>query len=150
MFRQKRWIIPSGKCLFLALFTTSIVWSKNHSFLSKMKKKSLMTCFLPKNIWEKVWFLNKNHGLSPLENVDVLHFLKLQFSRLKTILFHPEILKNNIFWLDYSKKTQIKKFRFLDKNHELSPQKMSISFNFIKLKFSCLKFIPFYPEYQKH
>ena len=36
IFKQKRWIIPSGKCLFLALFTTSIVWSKNHSFLSKI------------------------------------------------------------------------------------------------------------------
>ena len=33
----------------------------------------------------------------PLENVDVLHFLKIQFSVLKIILFHPEVLKKQYF-----------------------------------------------------
>ena len=83
---------PLRKTSCFALFRTFIFWSQNQSFLSKILKNDL-TCFLPKSKWEKVWCLDRNNGLSPLENVDVLHFLKLYFSGLKIILFYPQFQK---------------------------------------------------------
>ena len=56
-----------------------------------------MTCSLQKKKMRKSLLFEQNHGLSPLENLAVLHFLKLQFSGLKIILFDPELKKKTIF-----------------------------------------------------
>ena len=88
---QKPWTNPFRKMSFLTLFRTSICRSKNHSFLSKISKNDLYKLVFPKKSkWEKVWCLDKNRGLSPLENVDGLHFLTFYFFGLKIILFYPE------------------------------------------------------------
>ena len=49
-------------------------------------------------------FLDRNHGLSSLENVDVLHFLKVQFFGLKFILFYQKDQKMIFTDLLYPKK----------------------------------------------
>ena len=89
---------PLRKMSFLALFRTSIFWSKNHSFLSKISNNLSWLVFSQKI--EKIWFLDKNHGLSPSENVNVLHFLKVQFSGLKNHSFlsiRSKIIFTNFF-----------------------------------------------------
>ena len=47
----------------------------------------------------KSLIFEQNHGLSPLENLAVLLFLKLQFSGLKIIVFDPEFKKKYIYFL---------------------------------------------------
>ena len=107
--------------LFLALFRTSIFWPKNHSFLSELSKNDLYKLvFSHKNKREKVWCLDKHHGLSPLDNVDVLHVLKIYFSGLKIILFSPEYQKTTFSNL-ISLKTQIRNNSIFGQNHGLSP-----------------------------
>ena len=118
-YGQQRWITPLGKCLFFALLITFIFWSKNHSFLSKISKKNLYRLlFSQKNKWEKVWFLDKNHGWSPLEKLAVLHFLKLQFSGLKIVFFYPKDQKR--IWLVFSRRNKWEKVWRLDRSYGLS------------------------------
>ena len=56
-----------------------------------------------------------------MENFDILHFLKLDFSCLKSILFYQEFQKNDHSWLDLPKNQKWEKWPFLAKNHGLTP-----------------------------
>ena len=79
----------------------------------------------------------------------LLTFLKLQFSCLESIAFYKKYKKNNLFWLNLPKKYLWENIRFFDKSHVLTPlKKISIFSTFLKLYFSGLKSILFYPEYQ--
>ena len=124
---------PLRKMSFLALFRTSIFWSKNHSFLSKISNNLywLLPVFSQKYKLEKIWCLDKNHGLSPLENLAVLHFLKLYIAGLKIVLFYPEYQKTIFSDSISPKNTNRKNFDFwpkkmdylLRKNHFCRPFK---------------------------
>ena len=98
---------------------------------------------------EKIWFLDKNHGLSPSENVNVLHFLKVQFSGLKNHSFLS--IRSKIIFTNFvsPKKKKGEKVWFLDKNHGLSPLENLAVLHFLKLYIAGLKIVLFYPEYQK-
>ena len=92
--------------------------------------------------------MDKNDGLSSLENVEVLHFLKLHFSDLKIILFLSRTSKNNIFWLYFSKKK--KNFDFWTKKKPcIIPLGKWPFFLPFKTFLFGLKFILFYTEYQE-
>ena len=52
-------------------FRTLLFRSKKHSFLSRISKNvSSWFFWLKKKEWKKGRFLEKNHGLTPLQNVD--------------------------------------------------------------------------------
>ena len=74
-------------------------------------------------------------------------FLKLLFSGLKSILFYLEYQKMIFSGLICPKNTDDKKFRFLTKTMEL--WKISVFWSFLKLPFSGLKRIFFYPKHKK-
>ena len=135
---------------FLALFTSSIIWSKNDLFYPKYQKKVLTELFSPKKKkWENVCFFIKNHGLSPLENGDFFGFFETSISGQKIILFYP-VSKNDLFCHNLFKKTQMRKRnRFLDKKHRLTLLENVDFLSLLKLQYSGLKIILFYPEYQK-
>ena len=68
----------------LEFFRTFLFWSKKHSFLSRISKTLSFWLFLvKKNILEKGRFLDKNHELTPLQNVDFLDFARTSLSRSK-------------------------------------------------------------------
>ena len=92
--------------------------------------------------------MDKNCGFSPLENLTVLHFLKLYFSGLKIILFFSRISKNNISDLISPKNTNKKNFDFWTKTMDYPLRKMSIFFRLFKTLVVWWGFF-FYPEYQK-
>ena len=135
IFGQKPWIIFFGKCRCFALFKSLIFWSKNHSFLSKRSKNdSVFTdLFYPKKKKEKVWFLDKNHGLSPLENLAVLHCLKIYFSGLKIIPFYLKYQKTILSDLIIPTNPNKKKFDFWTITEDYSLRKMPIFFDLLKL-----------------
>ena len=65
-FDKNRGLSPYENVNFLALLKTSIFWSRNHSFVSRMSKHDLFWHnFCKKHSWEKVGFFDKNHGLTP-------------------------------------------------------------------------------------
>ena len=89
--------------------------------------------FAKKKHMKKGRFVDKNHGLTPLENVDFFRLCenftfevqKTLFSiqNIKKFFFLPFLLKRNlirirsIFW----QKKNMKKGRFFDKNYGLTP-----------------------------
>ena len=82
--------------------------------------------------------MDKHHGLSTLDKVDVLHFLKLYFSGLKIILFSPEYQKTTFSDLISLKNTNKKNFDFWTKTMDYPLRKMAIFFRpFKTLVFWC-------------
>ena len=140
---------PYENVYFVALFKTLIFWSKNHSFLSKISKNHLFWLDNSKNKkWKDSQFLDKNHGLSPQENVYIL-------ARFKTLLFWSKIIflsrisKNNLFWLDFSKKHKRRKISILGQKPGIIPLVKCPFFRVFKTLVFSSKLILFYPEYQE-
>ena len=77
-----------------------------------------------------------------------LHVLKLYCSGLKSF-FLSRISKAIFSDLISRKNTKKKNFDFGTKTMDYPLKKMSLFFEFLKICFSALKFILFYPEYQK-
>ena len=67
------------------------------------------------------FFFNKNHGLTPLQNFDVLDFVRTSLFRSKKHSFLSRISKNIPFWVSLLKKTCEKKVDFLTKTMEQAP-----------------------------
>ena len=65
---------------------------KSILFYPEYQKMFLSGSFCSKATYKKkVDFLTKNHGLTPLQNVDFFFtLLELHFSGLKSILFYPK------------------------------------------------------------
>ena len=69
---------------------------KSILFYPEHQKANFSGLICPKSTFKKNQFFDKNHALTPLENLDILEFLKLHFSGLKSILFYPEHKKHNL------------------------------------------------------
>ena len=106
-------------------------------FYPEYKKKTFFLLILPKkkNKDGKWPFLDKNHGLTPLENFEFFHFFKTLFflSRKHSIL--SRIMPNS-FCLILQKKNNHGTWPFFDKHHGQTPletefQISSLPTNFI-------------------
>ena len=64
---------------------------------------------LKKNIWEKGRFFDKNHGLTPLQNVDFFYFARISLFGSKKHSLLSRIKKNVSFWHFWLKKNHIRK-----------------------------------------
>ena len=95
---------------FLARFKTWNFWSKIILFYPEYQKKKYFLTWLhqKKPKWEKVWYLAKNHRLSPLKNLAVLHFLKLFFLVSESFFFIQNIKKQYFLTWNFQK-TQLRK-----------------------------------------
>ena len=121
---------------FLALFKTLNIWSKNHSFLSKIWKLSFLTWLYQKKTDEKKFdFWTKTMDY-PLRKMSIFwHFLKRLLFWSKNHFCLSKISKNHLFWLDYSKTPKWKEVRFLDKNYGLTPKKNVVLGTFLNFSF---------------
>ena len=79
MFWQKPWTNLFAKCRFSSTLWELHFWGpKNFMFFPEYQKMFLMAFFAKKkNIWEKGRFFDKNHGLTPLQNVDFFYFARI-------------------------------------------------------------------------
>ena len=66
-------------------------------------------------------FLDKNHGLTPLEKYQFSMVLTSCFYSLERRFFVPEYHKRHFPGLYCLKKTKLEKWPFLDQNHGLTP-----------------------------
>ena len=149
--KKNHWQTPLQNFDFLDFFKTSLFLTKNHSFLSRILNNNLFWINLPKKYpWENIWLFDKNHRLTPLENFDFKifwTFAKLHFSGLKSIRILSEIPNNNLFWFNLSKTYPWENIRLFENNQLLAN---SDFWDLLKLHFSCLKRVLFYPEYKNH
>ena len=136
---------------FLELFRTFLLWSKKHSFLSKiLKKVSFWLSLLKKNIWEKGRFSDKNHALTPFQNVKFFYFFWTSLFTSKKHSFLSRISKNASFWFFFGQKKNMRKSSIFCQKPWSNPFPQCQFFRVFKNFFLCgLKSILFYPEYQK-
>ena len=104
-------------------------------------KKCFFLAFLAqkKKIWKKVGFVEKNHGLTPLQNVDFFDFFRISLFRSKKQSFLSRILKNVSFWRFLLKKNISEKGRFFDENRGLTPFQNAAFLEFFRTFLLCSK-----------
>ena len=119
---------------FLNFFKTSLFWSKQHSYLSRISKNNVFWLNLPKKYeWENIRFFHKNHGLTLSQISFFLTFLKHRFSGVNSILFYPEHKKTTLFLLNLSKKWPWENIQIFEKKHGLTPLENFDFSDFLKI-----------------
>ena len=75
---QKPWTNPFAKWRFFSTLWELHFWGPKNFFLYPEYQKMFLYCFflLKKNIWGKGRFFEKNHGLTPLQNVNFFYFVR--------------------------------------------------------------------------
>ena len=135
---------------FLALFTSSIFWSKNDFSYPKYQKKVLTELFSPKKKIRNRLIFDQKPWIIPFGKWGLFGFFETSISGQKIILFYPEYQKTIFSAIICAKKQRWeKKNRFLDKKHRLTLLENVDFLSLLKLQYSGLKIILFYPEYQK-
>ena len=86
---------------------------------------------------------------NPFEKFDLLNLFETSLFCSKKYSFLFLILKNNLFCVSLLKKTHMVKSSIFWQEHSLTPFEKSNFGDFLKLPFSDLKSIIFYPEYLK-
>ena len=94
IFGPKPWVSPFGKMSLFRLFELLVIMAQKGFFRSRISKKTFSLPILPKKKVEKWPFLDQNHGLTPLENVN--------FSPFWTFSFY--ILEKRFSVLEYHKR----------------------------------------------
>ena len=120
------------KVELLLLLETLPFWYRNHSFLSKIKKKHISDLIIPKNPIEKKFnFSTKNDGLSPQRIVYFLAlFVNVKFPVKKSLFPIQNINKPSFLTWLYQKNQDKKKFQFSTKTMDYPLRKMSIFWHF--------------------
>ena len=120
---------------FLKVFFLSV-----KTILSYLEyQKTIFLAFLAINYTlEKFILFERKHGLTPLQNFDVLDFFGVE-----SFLFYPEYQKS-IFSLLIFPKTQVTKNLIFCKKHGVNPLEITIFLDFWKLHFVSPKSIFFY------
>ena len=104
-----------------------------------------------KNISEKGRSFDKNHVLTPLQNVVFFNFVRTSLLRSKKLYFFPRISKNVTFWLFLLKKIHIRKTSIFWRKQWTNPfPKCRYFLTLLELHFSGVNSILlFYPEYKE-
>ena len=90
---------------FLDFFKSFFFWCRKDFFIQN-NKKTIFSCLIcPKYIDDKKSdFFYESHGLTPLENFDFVDFFKTFFFRSRKHSFLSRRPKNDLLWLDCTKK----------------------------------------------
>ena len=115
IFLQKPWTNPFAKCqYFLTLLELHFSGLKSIVFYPEYQKMFLSGFFfLKKNIREKGPCFDKSHGLTPLQNVDFLDYVRTSPFRSKKYSFLSRRSKNVSFWFSLLKRKDKEKVDFL-------------------------------------
>ena len=103
--------------IFLTLLELHFSGLKSMLFYSKYQKMLLSGFLCSKEHIGKGRLFEKNHGLTPLQNVDFFDFFRTSLCRSKKQSFLSRVSKNVSFRLFLVKKKRIRKRSNFDKNH---------------------------------
>ena len=123
IFWQKPETYPFGKCRFFSTMWELPTFEVQKTLFSiqNIKKCFFHAFLLKKELIRKGRFFDKNHGLTPLQNVDFLAFFATFLLLSKKHSFLSRIWKNVSFCHFLLKKNIWENGRFFDKNHGLTP-----------------------------
>ena len=95
----------------LDFWRTLLLWSKKYFFLSRIWKNVSFCLFFAqkKNIWEKGLFFDKNHGLTPLQNVDFFRLFEIFTFEVQKALLSIQNIKKCFFLALFAQKKHIRK-----------------------------------------
>ena len=134
--------------IFLTLLELHFSGLKSMLFYSKYQKMLLSGFLCSKEHIGKGRLFEKNHGLTPLQNVDFFDFFRTSLCRSKKQSFLSRVSKNVSFRLFLvKKKTYKKKVEFWQKPWK-PLCKMPLFFTLLEFHFSGQKSVLYYPEYQ--
>ena len=95
-------------------------------------------------------FLDKNHGLTPLEKCQILYFLTLLFLQPRTAFFRSRISWKTLFWPLLPKKKKVENMAIFGQKQWVNPLgKMTIFWPFKLFFFYSLELRLFVLEYRK-
>ena len=115
-FKKNYALTPVEDFDFMDCFETSLFWSKKHSFLPRISKNKLFLLNLSKKYpWENIGIVDKNNGVTPLENLDFFDFFKTLLFLYKKHSFLSRMSNKNLFWLNLSTNYPEENTRFLTK-----------------------------------
>ena len=125
---------------------------KSILFYQEYKKPFVCSffCSKKKTYQKKVDFFYKNHGITPLQNVDFIDFVRTSLLRSEKHSFLSRISKTVFLWLFFLKKKHLRKRSIcLQKPWTDLFPKRRLFFTLLEHHFSGLKSILYFPEYQK-
>ena len=127
----KPWANPFGKMSIFRLFERLVFIAQKGVFSFQNILKDIFLAYIAEKEKLKIWpFLYQNHELTPLEKSQLFSFLNLLFSQARKTFFRCRI-SQDIFLAYIDKKTNLKKWLFLDQNHGLTPLKKCQFFDFL-------------------
>ena len=113
IFWQKPWTNPFAKCRLFSTLWELHFWGQKTLCSFQNIKKCFSIAFCSKKIYKKkVFFFDKNHGLTPLQNVDFFDYVRTSPFRSKKNSFLSRRLKNVSFWFSLLKRTDEEKVHF--------------------------------------
>ena len=108
-FDKNHGLTPLQTVHFFEFFRTSLFRSKKHSFLSRISKNVSFWLFLVKKKEEKGRFFDKNHGLTPLQNVDFFRLCENFSFEVQKALFSIQNIKICLFLALFAQKKHIRR-----------------------------------------
>ena len=115
---QSHGLTPLQKCQFLDFLNFLFFWPRKAFFSLEYSKRHFTGLYCLKEKVEKWWFLDQNHGLTPLEKCPFFNFLNLFFYSLERRFFVLEYRKGH-FPMLYCRKKKMEKWSFSGQHHGL-------------------------------
>ena len=111
VFWQKPWTNPFAKCRFFRLCENCTFGVQKTLFSIQNIKKCFFLAFFAKkkNIFENGRFFDKNHGLTPLENVDFFRLCENFTFEVPKALLSIQNIKECFFLAFFAQKEHIRK-----------------------------------------
>ena len=122
------------KCQFFDFLNFFFYSLKRRFFVVEYRKRHFPVLYCLKKKLEKWPFLDKNHGLTPLEKCRFFDFFNLLFLYPRKAFFCWRISKKTFSSPTLPKK-KIEKWPFLDQNHGLTPLEKCQFFYFLRFLF---------------
>ena len=121
IFDQNHGLTSLEKSQFLTVLTFSFLQSKKAFFISRIWSKTFSSHFAKNKKMEIFQIFDQNHGLTPLEKSQFLTVLTFRFFIVKKTFFISRISLNGFCQLILTIIKRWKNFKFLTKNHGLTP-----------------------------
>ena len=136
IFGLKPWVNPFEKMSIFRLVQLRVFIAQKAVFLFQNIVKDIFLAFIAlKKKLEKRPFLDKNHGLTPLEKSHFFDFFNFVFLQPRKALFRSRISYKTFAWPILPEKRKLEKWPFLDENHGLTPLEKCQFFDFFNFLF---------------
>ena len=108
---------------------------ERHFFVLECRKRHFPLPILPKKKSWRTAIFGPKPWVNLFVKMPIFNFLNFSFLKPRKAFFRSKILQNTFFWPILPKKRKLKKWPFLDQNHELTSLEKWQFFDFLKFLF---------------